>query len=279
MRLVLFICLITVFLFSCQKEVDPGVIGPGTGSNQLLVRVGTRSGADTFATDYAYNSNSKIIREYTFGIVNGQQFTAERTFIRNGAGIITKIILKSNQLAQLGLDSIVSNIKYNSSIARYSATVISFSLLGFDISDSTVYTYDGSGKLSREESFNTSGTGTYAPNDRTDYTYLANGNPATSKTYTFNPGTAKYELTIEYSFEYDSKLNPLKLGIDAIVFGNPGNDASNNIIKENFIDSTDPSNNETTNITYTYNTANKPITSIALMTPAGNNYSSTYTYK
>ena len=270
---------IAIVFYSCQKEVDLGLSSSGNTANQKLVRVATRSGADTFTTDYGYNTNGKVIREYTFGTVTGQSFTSERTFVRNSGGIITRIILKGNQLLQLGLDSIVTHTSYNSSISRYSSSVYSVSVFGFVISDSTAYTYDAAGQLTREESFTNTAAGGYQPNSRTQYTYLANGNLAASKTFSYNLASGIYELSIEYNFEYDTKANPLRLGIDAVVFGNPGNDAVNNTTKESFIDSTDPSNNETTTIAFTYNAANKPVKSNAVITPLGNTYFSNYTYK
>jgi len=275
---------VIVILASCQKEVDfdPGGGGGGGGgtTNQKLVRIGTRSGADTTTTDYGYNTAGKLIRQYTAGNVQGTAFFFETKLNRNGSGIITSVVLKSDQFAALGVDSIVTVVKYNSGTSKYTGTITALTIFGFDLKDSAVFTYDGSGKIIQEESFSADPiTGIYQKASKDVYTYLASGNVGNEKYYEWNDITLGYDLSEEYTDEYDAKVSPLQLGVEAIFIGDLVLGATNNLTKSIYVDATDPSNNETTSLTYTYNTANKPATAISTVTPGSAVTNVTYTYQ
>ena len=71
----------------------------------------------------------------------------------------------------------------------------------------------------------------------------------------------------------------MQLGVEAIFIGDLVLGATNNLTKSIYVDATDPSNNETTSLTYTYNTANKPATAISTVTPGSAVTNVTYTYQ
>ena len=277
------ILIVLIILFtSCQKEVDWNTGGGGGGgtTNQKLVRVGTRSGTDTTTTDYGYNAAGKLIRNYIAGTAQGTTFFIEAKFNRNASNIITSVVLKSDQFAAIGIDSIVTNVKYNTSTSRYTGTVTVLTVFGFTIKDSSVYSYDGSGLLIQEEAFASNPlTGLYAPSTKDVYTYAANGNVLNEKYYDYDAASSSYQLSEEYTNEYDTKVAPLQLGVEAIFLGDMVDAAVNNLTKAIYSDATDPTNNETTDYVYTYNTANKPLTSTSTVTPGGTVTRHTYTYQ
>jgi hypothetical protein len=281
-NLILLSALIIVFA-SCQKEADfaPGGNGGGGGTvSQKLVRVGTRDGADTNTIDYGYNAAGKLIRQYITGVSSGTNFFIESKYNRNASNIITSVVIKSDQFAALGIDSIVTVVKYNSASSRYSGTVTSVTVLGFTIKDSSVYTYDASGRISESESFSSDPlTSVYSKSSKDVFTYLANGNVGNEKYYDWDNTTSSYTLSEEYTNTYDSKVNPLNLGVEGVFLGNMVYSTANNLSSYVYVDATDPSNNLTRNFTYTYNSANKPETGNSTSTPASTTIRSTYTYQ
>ena len=276
---------IIVILASCQKEIDnaPGSGGGGGGggtTDQKLIRIGSRSGADTSTTDYGYNAAGKLIRQYTSGVDQGTAFFIELKFNRNASGIITSVVFKSDQFASLGIDSVVKVVKYNTATSRYTGTTTAVTIFGFDLKDSSIFTYDGSGKIIQEESFSADpNTGIYQKTSKDVFTYLASGNVGNEKYFEWDDISSTYILSEEYTDEYDTKVSPLQMGIEAILIGDLVYAATNNLTKSIYVDATDPSNNETTAIVYTYNTANKPATAIATATPGGTVTNVNYTYQ
>jgi hypothetical protein len=281
-QLVIFVSIIFI-LTSCQKEVDFATGGSGGGggtTNQKLVRIGTRSGTDTTTTDYGYNSAGKLIRQLVSGNAAGTSFFIEIKLNRNTAGIITNIVIKSDQFVTVGLDSIVTKVNYNNGTSRYTSSVTAITLFGFTVKDSSAYTYDGSGKIIQEESFTSDPlTGIYQKSSKDVYTYLANGNPGNQKSYDWDNVTSAYILSEEYTNEYDTKVSPLQMGVEAIFLGNLIASATNNPTKIIYTDATDPSNNETTTVVYTYNTANKPAKATSTLSPGGTVDVATYIYQ
>jgi hypothetical protein len=271
---------IIVFLSSCQKEVDFATgSGGGGAANQKLIRIGTRSGTDTTTTDYGYNNAGKLIRQYTAGNVQGTAFFIETRLNRNTSGIITNVVLKSDQFAALGIDSIVTVVKYNTGTSKYTGSVTALTLFGFTLKDSSFYTYDGSDRITQEESFTADPiTGLYEKSSKTVYTWLSGTNVGNEKYYDWDDTSNSYVLSEEYTNTYDSKVSPLQLGMEAIFIGDLVAAATNNLTKSVYMDATDPGNNEITDVVYTYNSANKPATGI--MTATGSSITTaTYTYQ
>lgn len=274
------LAILVVILASCQKEADlaPGGGSGGGTASQKLVRAGTRDGADTNTIQYSYNAAGKLIRQYVSGVSAGANFFVEAKYNRNTSNIITSVVIKSDQFAGLGIDSIVTIVKYNS--GRYAGTVTAITLFGFSVKDSSVFTYDASGRITQSESFSSDPlTSIYSKSSKDVFTYLANGNVGNEKYYDWDDATSSYVLSEEYTNTYDTKVNPLNLGVEGIFLGNIVYSASNNLTGYVYVDATDPANNMTRNINYTYNSANKPETSNSSTTPASTNPRSTYTYQ
>src|SRR6266498_2501895 len=119
---------ISLFLFSCQKEVDyannnngNGNGGNGAISTGLLQKIVSKSGSDSSSLIFGYNSSQKLIILNNIGVSSGTNSLTEERVERNSQGIIQKLIIKNDQYRQAGLDSVETIIEYNS--GRYISKV------------------------------------------------------------------------------------------------------------------------------------------------------------
>jgi hypothetical protein len=281
----LIVAMITaLFIFSCKKErsFDANSSGGGgTTSGNLLSKIVTHLGGNDSVTIFYDYDNQKRLVSYNYdGISNGDAFTGQFKFVRNAQGIIQKVIIKSDELAASGFDSVANVVRYNTTLARYTSTLFVFDDAGLFLKDSTAFTYNASGKLIQSEEFLDNGfTGGYAETTKTEYSYDAAGNVTRVKNYLFNDVTGLYEPYDEDIYEYDAKSNPLMVGNEAFLLGDPTLASVNNVIKDTYTDFGDPNFNDVITTTYTYNSSNKPITSTATYQSEGIPYPTSYTYK
>lgn len=264
---------LSVGLFSCQKEVKDIFSNTGGASNGMrLAKTVEKMGPDSVVTVYTYNTSGRIVKAEITGVEAGQAFDLRLTYIRNGAGIIQKQILESSEFAVVGLDSIVSIVSFDAGSNRYLGSVTDLSLLGIPLVDSITFQYDASGRLTSETDYTDVGFG-YLPSWKKEYTY--NGtNVATEKYYSFDFTNGDFVLDETYSYEYDTKINPLQFAADAPVLNLFPFYSSNNLTKLTYV-ALDPSDNFTSTITYTYNSSSRPATDV---TTTGNDISSTTYY-
>jgi len=270
----------SILLFSCQKESDfsnnnnNGNNGGGTANTRLIKTV-LKYGTDSIVSDYTYNSSGKIIGAKLSGSDGGQPVDYGLTYVRNSSGIIQKQILKQNELIAIGIDSIVTIINYDVANSRYKNAVSVFSFLGIPIKDSIVLQYDGSGKYISEVDYNDGGFG-YEPAWKREYTYSGN-NLGSEKYYSYDDVSSTFILEETSVYQYDSKINPLQFPSDAPVLNMNPFYSANNIAKETYTDATDASNNYVSNVTYVYNSSNRPTSSTEV---AGTDtYKTTYYYQ
>jgi len=253
-------------LFSCQKEVNPdGFNGNGNNggnnSSGLLMKMTTKSGSDSNTVSFTYSSN-KLISVYTSGIEAGTVIDRRENFIRNGQGIIIQIITKDAELAASGIDSVISKIGYSG--GRYINRVSIIDFFGaFQFKDSAVFTYDGNGNVIRVEDLLDVGTG-YDPFIKTEYTYSGK-NITNVKTYLYDDASSNYEEETVETRTYDAKVSPLILSNEAFAMGYYSWYSSNNAIKSVIVSSVDPSQSQTQDVTYTYNSSNKPVTATSVI--------------
>jgi len=264
---------LSIGLFSCQKEVKDifSNTGGGAGGTRLVKTV-EKMGADSVVTVYGYDASGKIIKADFVGVEAGQAYSLSLTYVRNSSGVIQKQILESSDFISAGIDSIVSIVKFDAGSNRYQNSVTDFSLFGIPLLDSVAFQYDGSGRLTSEIDYNDVGFG-YLPNWKKEYTY--NGtNVATEKYYSFDFTSGDFVLEDTYTYEYDTKINPLQFAADAPVLNLFPFYSSNNLAKLTYVAS-DPADNFTSTINYTYNSSNRPLTDV---TTTGSDISSTTYY-
>jgi YD repeat-containing protein len=250
--------LLSGLLTACQKEIDWGL---GGGGNQLLVRIVAKSGAsDSTVTTYTYNGQRKLIKETTVSVTGGNSVQTELILNRNSAGVITSAVQKSPDLAATGLDSIVTRFNYSNN--RYTSGVFSLNLMGLSFTDSTLYTYDGNGRIISDQHLLKSSLFPLPipiPILKNVYTYSADGKNLVKQEQSApnTPGGPLSPVSSQ-TYTFDTKVNPLILLSEAIILNRPDWFHANNVLTNQFASSQDPTLNFTLDNTYRYNASNKP---------------------
>lgn len=268
--------LLGLTLLSCQKESDfantnnsGGGGSGGNNSSDLLVRMVQKVGSDSVVSVYGYNANKKLILLKKSGIdEQGDPVNSEYHFHRNAAGIITDYSLIDPDLIAFGIDSVTTIVHYNSSTSRYTSYVLNINIPGYVLLDSSVFVYDGSGRIIGEKFYESlSGLGNdYFLSGTLNYTYSAGGNVSRLDIHDLDQSGAEI-FTATSIITYDSKTNPLQLGNEGLLLEHPEWASVNNITKAQASDSGGPADDQTVSVTYTYNSGNKPTTSVSTLVP------------
>jgi hypothetical protein len=266
-----------IFMVSCKKETSlqtGGAPGSGGGGNQpsgLLSKLVSKSGSDSTVLVFGYDASKRLISLNTSGSDSSGNFQDSRRFVRNAQGIITQIIDKNPDLAQFGLDSVVTRLDYN---GRYTNRVIEINTLFVAIKDSTALSYDANGNIILEHEYTDYMMGGgYEETAKTEYTYSGN-NISLIKVSSFDSTTASYLPVYNATYNYDAKTSPLILKNEGTAIGYSDFFSSNNVTQAAFEVPSDPSSNFTLNTTYTYNSDNKPITGTGVVQGGGTSTSS-----
>jgi hypothetical protein len=273
-----------LFFVSCQKEIDWGFPRPGVTVSQLLVKIKSTTGTDTTQVDYTYDGNKRIIREKTAGISAGTNLDNDLIVRRNSSGIITTTVQKAATLVAAGIDSIVTTFNYSTASSKYTSSVFQLGIPGFTVLDSAVYTYDGSGRISKDEHW-LQVTGLPIPlpptlTARNTYTYSSDGknllgvatDAAIPPATTLSPASAQ-------AYTVDAKVNPLIILNEAVLLSRVGLFNANNSARAVVTNTTNPAQDFTMDYTYKYNSANKPDSAYGTRTPGGAVTASKYFYQ
>jgi len=267
------LALLSLGLFSCQKEVTDIFNNSGSSSGSQLVKIISKSGSDSSAMSFGYNSSKKLTDLNSFSVTGGTTSSFSMRAVRNAQGIIQKVIIKSDQYKQYGLDSVITAVTYQA--GHYSTEVTTIDLGGISAADSVSLSYDAGGKVIKEESFFVA-LGSADTMSKTEYTYNGN-NISTMNTYSYDASTSSYKLVDTYNYDpYDDKQSPMYFGNDAFVFGSPLFNSYNNPLKSS---QTVLGATQTYTVTYTYNSANKPATAISTIQPGNTTATGTYYYQ
>ena len=291
-KLLFAIAIIALTVASCQKELsfdDNGGSGGGGGggggtTGDLLAKVVSTSGGETIISEYEYDASKRLIREKVSGTFNGQNLGDDYFFVRNASGVITKTVQKNQELILQGIDSAVAIIHYNAATQQYQSRVADLSYLALTTIDSTVFIYDGSGKLVRSDDYisNAALGPDYVLFAITDFSYSASG--VTETRYSIgdpaNPGAAP-ELAGKLNYEYDSKTSPLILPhgeaaailrMDLVAVANATRYSYTDVINAG-------ANNYDVTYIYTYNSKDKPVSGVSTENPGNIVWNISYTYK
>ena len=271
-----FIC-ISLFLVSCQKEVDYANGGNGGGGNSepILKKIVSKSGSDSSVLVFGYNSARKLMTLDLIDESGGTSAVTNERVERNSQGIIQKLIVKSDQYQQYGIDSVVTMVGYAS--GRYISKLTVFDLGVFIVKDSVSLAYDANGKVATERTFDDLGTGSYDETGKAEYTY-SGSNMATIKYYSFDASSSSYTLEETFTYdEYDNKISPMSVGNEAFIFDSPELYSFNNSTKSSV--TVTGSGAQTYAVTYTYNSSNRPLTATSIIQPGNSTVTGTYYYQ
>jgi hypothetical protein len=177
------------------------------------------------------------------------------------------------------VDSVVTVYHYSG--GKYTSAVFSLTIFSLTVKDSAVYTYDGSGKVTRDEHHQVITGFPSIIGLRNDYTYTGAGNLTMLKQSAFDPTTMALEPVSQLDYVYDNKTNPLVLKdkSEAIVILRSTSISSNNVLSSTFNDLTDPTNNFTIANVFTYNSSGKPLTAVSTQNPGATVSNVTYYYQ
>lgn len=273
---------ISAVLLSCQKEVDfdngSGASGGGGGggtTGNKLVRTVSKNGSDSAVTTYTYNANKKLINQKITGMMQGIDVSNEFRYYRNASGIITHYTQINPNLILVGIDSVVTKVHYNTGASRYTSSVTELSLLGFSVKDSTVLVYDGTGKVIRSDVYQSIPLlGGYDLSVKINYAYTG-ANVTQLDMVSHDPVSGTDDPISNVKYTYDTKTSALNVSemftslAEAFVINHGDWISANNATKVEIIDVTDPANNQSSTVTYTYNSNNRPVTGVNTRMPGG----------
>lgn len=274
------IVILTAFLmYSCQKEIDWGTSG-NLVAGQKLVKVISKTGTDSSIVTYSYDNQNRLIKEVTIGISGGTSLDNSLTINRNASGIILNTVQKSVALSGAGIDSILTNYYYNSTNSIYTASAFSISTMGFTVTDSALYTYDPTGKITSDIHYLKTGILPPIQVLKNQYTYSPNGINliGSDQLAPSTPGGPLSPVSTQ-TFSFDLKINPLIIKNEGILLVRPNLFSANNIAKLVLNSTASPAANFTQDYVYIYNSSNKPDSSYVTRTPGGAITASKYFYQ
>jgi hypothetical protein len=242
-------CLCSLFIISCQKEIDWGTPaggsgsggtgsggsgsgGSGSGSNgDLLVRaVAVTAGTtDTNIVTLTWNSNKQLTQYKSTGKTNGLDASAEYDITRLSNGQIQKIFsIPFAYLGASGIDSIVAYVYYQTGTNKFQYALRTTYTSFLNTSDSVVFTYNSAGKIITKTTYQESLlTGTMAMSAKESYTYDANGNVTGVTADSVDPITGVLVPAGSTTMTYNSHKSPVTMGDEAFLILAPENSSVN----------------------------------------------------
>ncbi len=277
------ILFLILFFVSCQKEIDWG-LGGSNNPSLLLVKIKSKTGTDTTQLDYYYDANKRLIREKTTGMTGGTSLDNDLLIFRNSSGIITTTVQKAAALIAAGIDSIKTRFNYNTGTSRYTSSLFQISIPGFDVTDSAVYNYDGSGRITGDAHYlQVNGLPIPLPpilSLKNYYIYSASGSNMDSvKQDASTTLGGPLSPVSSQAYTYDAKTNPLIIPTEAVLLGRTGFYNANNPTKSTVANTIVPANDFTMDYTYQYNKVGKPDSSSGTRTPGGTVTATKYFYQ
>jgi len=268
-------------LAAVHKEIGWGMGGGVAVPDKFLVKISSKTRTDSTIITYAYNTAKQLIRETTIGISGTTSLDNDLKIYRNSAGIIERTVQVSTALITNGVDSLVIRYNYNAALMRYSSSVFNVTVMGTNVTDSVVYVYDASGKISSDEHYlKASILPLPVLSLRNQYTYSADGfNLTGAQQFASTAPGGPLSLQASQSYTYDTKKNPLVIKQEAILLTRPGLFNAQNLLSTVITNPSDPTADFAMDYVYRYNLAGKPDSSYATRTPGGAVTASKYFYQ
>lgn len=232
--LLLVICM---FNTSCQREsgteelpvnLPPGETPDGARLSRIVFRYSDR---DSAYTDLQYDAVGRWIGNRTNAddpVLN--DYTRTRAS-RNPAGIIYRYVTFAKDAANRG-DSSVYRVLYNGERRRYTAKIRVHNETGAPM-DSTFYVYDASNRIQQARLFMQAAPNLpYQELARAEFSYDGSGDLVSLRSLVVDPQLGPgFVPTSLSTFAFDDKVNPLNLGMEALVLDQIFFISPNNIIR------------------------------------------------
>lgn len=210
--------LLAVLFYACQKEANfEEARTQGTG--RLLKTFTQEQNGDTATFNFVYTSNG-LLQSFagTTAVPSGTQ-TLTYLIGRTGGGIIQQYTKIESRQPGGTIDSVTYTLSYDAASKQYKNSVLSLVIFGSRVLDSTIFLYNGLGKISVAERYtNINMANTLQKEERFEYTY-AGENLTEIKKYDLSSSGVFGLSGVLQTSQYDTKLADLQLGNEAIVMG------------------------------------------------------------
>lgn len=302
--------MLLLFLCSCQKELHymlDDVKTPHTDSVQydgtLLIRLSSiNSKNDSVVTTFNYNNNKQLLSIITTGKDGSTAYNQATQLARDAKGFLTAVkttaafetVLPGAYAGGLqhttgvtlpaGNATVPVIIKLHYAIpdSVFDYSIQTFSFSGVSAKDSVVYTYTGKhitlATLYFSATYNGSAAIAYQKIAATSYSYDNFNNLTGSDTKAVNQKGGSLQEAYKYTFGYTSNTNPLKLGNEALLYGDQFRNALNSCIKQLYVNAT-AVNPLQISRAIAFNNNNMPATAVLFNSGVNQTYKETYYYK
>jgi hypothetical protein len=218
-KLIPVVLLISAVFTSCIKEFPSNPnepLGGQEGQLKKMVTISLPDSAYRTTQEFAYNANGKLVARAI--IMNNLSMYSY--YYRDAQGRIIKI---ANASSHNNWDTAFLDVVYvNSTSTRVS-----------HLSDSSaVYEYNASNQVSRVNTYERTHSGAMRLAVYHLYSYDGNGNMIKREQYSDHDGNGVFELVFTYRLEYDTFINPLYTGDDALTESTFLSMSQNNVIKQ-----------------------------------------------
>ena len=258
--------LLVVFLTSCDK---PGENNEPQQVQGTLEKFTYRQGVDTSTIFFNYDAAGRVSRVqwvYFHPSFGTDSFSSHLT--RNAEGRIVYMIEQEG--GQIPAESWIT---YQPGTSMLKSVVRKTG----SHTDSSAFTYSGT-TITRNNFDSGFQTTTYVLSSVSEYT-VSGGNLMKSKFYSVTPPNAGQQ-TGEVEYSYDTKMAPVPLSFEEVfLIGLDEFWFKNNITRIQYTDLQNPSFNETTTSSYSYNSLEKPTAAQFVRQPAGEAGNIRYIYK
>ena len=275
---------IGIAMISCQKSYSPpdlvippgGTTPPTTGGGSQLSKMVASDKNNTSTYTYQYDANGRLSDVALDAVALGQSIKYSWHFVRDNSGKLLQYLMKNN-IPGFPAAGITYTFHYLPGTSTVAYQTGSYIFSGLAQKDSIVISY-ANGKVSGYTTYGDYGNSGYEAVYSFTYLYDSKGNLIDEKEYEAGVNGSPV-LAATTTYEYDDKNNALQLGFESYVLGAARYFSKNNSIKTiSTVYSSSPSGDKsTTNISYQYNSANKPASAVAT-DPAVSGSSATITY-
>jgi hypothetical protein len=213
-------------MISCKKEEGTTDLPGGQNVNLVKVVQITPATGDTITVTLKWDSNGKLVEYQTMGTANPSISNTEILINRAGDGKINKIISKYTDPLNVN-DSVVSTFNYITGTNRIAYVIrMDYSFYG-NHKDSTIFTYNGAGKIASKEIFEDF-LGSYMPGSRQTFEYDGRGN-ITRIMYFAYDGYSYLQKGQDVN-TYDDHKAAMSLGEECFMILDPINASVNNLV-------------------------------------------------
>lgn len=282
-KLLTALSVVSVFLFSCQKEISFDNVQPGTNpsggvNGDLLVKAHEISLAtnDTNTITFQWDNSKRLLQYYSFGKVNGFRTYINHRISRASDGKITRIISRTEIDGALS-DSSLYTVHYVPGSTKMAYTTGEHVGSFAGVFDSTTYSYNAAGMIASKETYSDF-LGGWEAISKEEYSYDANGNLTKIISFIsdFNGGWLQGGIS---SYTYGSRKTTASLGEESYIVISASAVSKNNMtgLTTNAVAS--GTNYSVVFSQQQFNSFDRPVQESARVSPPGNELKLLYYYQ